>query len=78
MRREDNSSDMRERGRNISLYIFECVMSVVYLIISYILLFTDVFKDSMMSDGVRRGLGIIFALYGIFRVYRAIKKGIQK
>lgn len=72
------NSDLDERGRNISMYIFECVMSVIYLIVAYVLLFTNTFKGSMMSDGVRIGLGIIFALYGIFRVYRAIRKSLKK
>ncbi|MCL1942838.1 MAG: hypothetical protein FWF54_04735 [Candidatus Azobacteroides sp.] len=73
-----NNSDLRERGRNISLYIFECVMAVLYIIISYTLLFTGLFKDSMMSDNVRIGLGIIFGGYGIYRVIRAVKKSLKK
>ncbi len=72
-----NNSDTRQRGQNASLYIFECIMSVIYLIIAYTLLFMDVFKGTM-SNGVRIGLGVVFAGYGVFRVYRAIKKSMKK
>jgi hypothetical protein len=53
-------------------------MAVLYIIISYTLLFTGLFKDSMMSDNVRIGLGIIFGGYGIYRVIRAVKKSLKK
>ena len=65
---------MRERGQSTAMFIFESVMAVVYLLVAGTLLFTDFFKDSMLSNGVRTALGIIFALYGVFRVYRAVKK----
>lgn len=68
---EDNK---RKSGRNLSLYIFECVMSVMYLGMSYILLFTGMFGDAVSNKNVRSALGIILGIYGIFRVYRAVKK----
>lgn len=63
-------------GTNIGLYIFECVMSVLYLAIAYTLLITDIFKEAL-PKGIRVGLGVLFALYGIFRVFRATRKGLK-
>ena len=59
------------------LYIFECVMSVAYLGIAYILLATNIFTETM-STGIRVGLGIVFIVYGIFRVIRVVRKGRKK
>ena len=70
----ENNSDLRERGQNVTLVIFESVMAVVYLLVAGVLLLTDYFKDSMISNGIRIGLGIIFAVYGVFRVFRAVRK----
>ena len=59
--------------RNQALYIFECVMSLAYLTFSYIFLFTELFVDTV-SGTPRLLVGILLGIYGIFRVYRALKK----
>lgn len=60
------------------MYVFECVMALIYLLVSYSLLATDLFKDGMLPKDIRLGLGILFGVYGIFRIIRAIRKGIKK
>ena len=74
-----NLNSMQENNKkniiqNIGLYIFECVMALVYLAVSFILLFTRLFEDSISDNNVRLFLGILLGFYGIFRVYRAIRK----
>ncbi len=58
-------------------YIFECVMSVFYLAFSVIFLFTDLFSDTV-SGIIRLLVGILLGVYGIFRIYRALKKLLAK
>ncbi len=60
-------------AKEIFLMVFESVMAVFYLFLSYLLAFTAVFGH-LMDYPIRLGLGIILALYGIFRIYRAIEK----
>ena len=64
-------------GQRLGLFIFECIMAVVYVALSIILLFTSFFNRSV-PDGLRIGIGIIIGLYGLFRVYRAYIKITQK
>ena len=61
------------KQRNQALIIFECVMSVVYFAFSVILLFTELFIETV-SGTPRLLVGILLGIYGIFRVYRALKK----
>ena len=67
----------RENGtfkqRNLALYIFECVMSLAYIAFSVIFLFTELLKDTV-SGIPRLSVGILLGIYGIFRMYRALKK----
>ena len=64
-------------GQKLGLFIFECVMAVVYVFLSIILLFTSFFNRSV-PEGLRIGVGIVIGLYGLFRVYRAYIKITQK
>jgi hypothetical protein len=59
-------------GQKLGLFIFECVMSIVYLALAVILLFTPLFPS--IQGGLRIGIGILFGLYGLFRTFRAYKK----
>jgi len=63
----------KESGQSTVLYIFESIMSVFYLAISFILLFTGLFEGAIPKS-IRLLLGILLGFYGIFRVYRAIRK----
>ncbi len=71
MRRTENTE--RLAGQNLSRNIFECVMSVFYLAFAGIFLFTDIFAEAV-NGSIRIALGILLAFYGIFRVYRVLKK----
>ena len=63
--------------QKLGLFIFECVMSLVYVALSVILLFTPFFNRSV-PEGLRIGVGIVIGLYGLFRVYRAYVKITQR
>ena len=63
--------------QRVALFIFECLMAVVYVFLSVILLFTPFFNRSV-PEGLRIGVGIVIGLYGLFRVYRAYIKITQK
>lgn len=69
--------ERRHSGQKLALFVFECVMAVVYVAAGYVLLFTPFFNRSIHT-GIRIGLGIIFGLYGLFRIYRAYKKIAQR
>jgi len=58
--------------KQLTITIFESVMSLFYLAFGIVLIATDFFRT--FGDVVRIGLGAIFILYGIYRIYRACKK----
>ncbi|MDL2223358.1 hypothetical protein LJB98_04575 [Bacteroidales bacterium OttesenSCG-928-M11] len=62
------------RSQSLGAFIFECVMAVLYLAISYSFLFTSIFNTVIVNPTIRQILGALLGLYGIFRVYRAIRK----
>lgn len=64
-------------GQKTGWFIFECVMAILYLGFGGIFLFSPIFGN-IITGGVRIGLGIVLALYGIFRVFRAIRKIVQR
>lgn len=61
------------QGMKLAKYIFECTMSVLYILFSILLLFTNIFAGSL-ENKTRIILGLVLGIYGIFRVYRALKK----
>jgi len=69
----DSEKTDENNWQRLSLFIFECVMAVVYVVLSIILLFTSFFTRSV-PEGLRIGVGIVIGLYGLFRVYRAYVK----
>ncbi|MCC8146284.1 MAG: hypothetical protein LIO93_07570 [Bacteroidales bacterium] len=64
-------------GQKLGWFIFECVMAVLYLLFGFLFLFSSLF-DNIIQGGLRIALGIVLGLYGIFRIFRAIKKIVQK
>ncbi len=71
-RNRDN--DRRDfQGKNAALQVFEGVMAFFYLAFAYVLLFTERFSDSIVSE-IRLPLGILLGVYGLFRIYRAVKR----
>lgn len=60
-------------GRSLFALVFESVMAVLYICIAFLLLKTQVL-DAIIAENFRLPLGLILALYGLFRIYRAIKR----
>ena len=48
--------------------VFGMIMIAIYLGMSYLLLFTTLFSN--LYDIVRYIMGVVFAVYGLFRGYR--------
>ena len=69
----DSGKTDKYNGQKLASFIFECVMAVVYVVLSIILLFTSFFNRSV-PEGLRIIVGIVIGLYGLFRVYRAYNK----
>lgn len=65
-------------GQRLGLFIFDCFMSVMYLVLSIILLFTSFLENWQIQREIKIGLGVLFGLYGIFRVTRATKMILRK
>jgi len=62
-------------GQKLSLLIFECFMAVLYLAFGVVFLFTPYFDAALRGQiGLKTALGIVLGLYGIFRIYRAVRK----
>ncbi|MDR0546340.1 MAG: hypothetical protein LBG77_01925 [Dysgonamonadaceae bacterium] len=54
---------------------FEAVMAILYLVFASIFLFPSWWHIQLnFNKGICIGFGIILAVYGVFRIYRAIKK----
>ncbi|GHT40045.1 hypothetical protein AGMMS49965_07690 [Bacteroidia bacterium] len=53
-------------------FIFECVMAVFYLAVAAAFLFTRIFPQVQGSG--RTGVGVVLAVYGVYRVWRAVRK----
>ncbi|MDR1632437.1 MAG: hypothetical protein LBR97_06120 [Dysgonamonadaceae bacterium] len=66
------------KGQRLGLFIFDCFMSVMYVVLSVILLFTSLLKNWQIQSEIKIGLGVLFGLYGIFRVTRATKVILRK
>lgn len=49
------------------------MMVVIYLSVSYLLVFTPLFRESIPA-GIRIAFGVIFSAYGILRGYRLWKE----
>jgi hypothetical protein len=61
------------KGRKLVFLIFECMMALLYLTFGVIFLFTSLYVY-MIDGSIRIALGVILGLYGIFRIYRVIKR----
>ena len=63
-------------GQQLALFVFEAAMAVLYLVFSVVCLFPSLTRIHFepQFEGIRMVLGIILGIYGIFRVYRAIRK----
>ena len=72
----DNKESNKWSGQQLALFVFEAAMAVLYLILSVVCLFPSLFHLQFASqfEGIRIALGVILGIYGIFRVYRVIRK----
>ena len=64
---------MKEKGINIRM-VWGIGMIVVYLGMSFLLIFTNLFNDNM-SYTMRMTFGTVFFAYTVFRGYRLFKSG---
>ena len=55
-------------GKELVMYAFGIFMLIFYLGMAYLLLFTTFFSN--LYDIVRYIMGVVFAVYGVFRGYR--------
>jgi hypothetical protein len=64
------------KGQQLALLIFEAVMAVFYLAFAALFLFPSQFhvQFAPQLESIRVVLGIVLGIYGIFRIYRVIKK----
>ena len=63
----------KTRGQSVGMFVFECVMAVLYLLLGIVFLFTPLF-DGAIAGWVKIALGVLLSVYGVFRVYRAVRK----
>ena len=62
------------KGRELALLVFESAMAVFYVLAGIGLLMWKRADTVIQSSAIRIAVSVILLLYGIFRVYRAIKK----
>jgi hypothetical protein len=64
------------KGQKIALLLFEAAMSVLYLVFAVIFLFPSLLhlQFAPQLESIRVVLGIVLGMYGIFRIYRVLKK----
>jgi len=57
-------------------FMWESLMAVVFIVLCIILLFFPSYfqNNPVIKGGLRTGLGIVFGLYGLAKVYRAYLK----
>jgi hypothetical protein len=70
---ESRNNPQKLEGQRLGMFIFECVMAVLYLLLGSLFLFTSLF-DGIIYGWVKYALGSLLGIYGVFRVIRAIKK----
>ncbi|MDR1371659.1 MAG: hypothetical protein LBJ17_00830 [Dysgonamonadaceae bacterium] len=69
----DNNSD--NGGRYGIVFVFECVMAIFYVVFGIVLLFTLLLDRVLFyNQTVKLTVGVLFLVYGIFRIYRSCKK----
>jgi len=72
-----NFEKMRKyNGTKLMSFMWESVMAVIFIVLCIILLlFPSYFQNNpVITGGLRIGLGIVFGLYGLAKVYKAYTK----
>ena len=62
------------KGRELALLVFESVMAVFYVLAGIGLLMWKRADTVIQSSAIRIAVAVVLLLYGIFRIYRAIRK----
>jgi len=72
----ENREPDRGKGQKLALLAFEAIMAVLYLFFAIIFLFPTLFpfQFAQQFEGIRIALGIVLGIYGIFRIYRVVRK----
>jgi hypothetical protein len=73
----DNNKESNKRsGQQLALFVFEAFMAALYLLFAVVCLFPSLFHFHFATqfEGIRLVLGIVLGIYGIFRIYRVIRK----
>ncbi len=62
------------QGKALALVVFESAMAVFYFLLGLWLVLADTAVVLIENKTIRIILGVLFVLYGAFRIYRAIRK----
>ena len=62
------------KGRELALSVFESAMAVFYVLAGIGLLMWKRADTVIQSSAIRIAVAVVLLLYGIFRIYRAIRK----
>lgn len=62
------------QGKALALVVFESVMAVFYFLLGLWLVLADTAVLLIENKTIRIILGVLFIVYGAFRIYRAIRK----
>jgi hypothetical protein len=73
---DNRKSNKKWEIPKLALFVFEAAISALYLVFALVFLFPSLLhlQFAPQMESIRIALGIILGLYGIFRVYRVIKK----
>ena len=62
------------KGRELASLVFESAMAVFYVLSGIGLLMWKRADTVIQSSAIRIAVAVVLLLYGIFRIYRAIRK----
>lgn len=62
------------QGKALALVIFESAMAVFYFLLGLWLAFAAGASVLIENRVLRIVIGVLFLIYGVFRIYRAIRK----
>ncbi|WP_455498581.1 hypothetical protein [Coprobacter sp.] len=73
MEKENDLQKPEKSNKKFNMgYLFGIFMILIYFGMAYLLVFTPLFENTF-SEIFRYSIGIVFAIYGIFRAYRQIR-----
>jgi hypothetical protein len=63
-------------GKEQALFVFDAFMAVLYLAVGLTLLLADMSRFRIQGV-LKILLGVLFTVYGLFRIYRAFKNAVS-